>query len=152
MIGSSLIWTTVVLLFMWTSMTYVTTTDNVWMTSYTLHTGRRVEPRLYDHFTSGIENIQMCSIRYRVLLYNDITSSFNAVFLKEDFTRKSTKTILLTKYIHRCTSHHQLHIQTPYIIQDVVFTMVKRHLSNGQLSRKVVQLIYVGCPRLMQIY
>ena len=26
------------------------------------------------------------------------------------------------------------------------------HLSNGQLSRKVVQLIYVGCPRLMQIY
>ena len=27
-----------------------------------------------------------------------------------------------------------------------------KHLSNGQLSRKVVQLMYVGCPRLMQIY
>ena len=27
-----------------------------------------------------------------------------------------------------------------------------KHFSNGQLSRKVVQLIYVGCPRLMQIY
>ena len=27
-----------------------------------------------------------------------------------------------------------------------------KHLSNGQLSRKVVQLIYMGCPRLMQIY
>ena len=31
-----------------------------------------------------------------------------------------------------------------------VFTMhVKKHLSNGQLSRKVVQ--HVGFPRLMQI-
>ena len=27
-----------------------------------------------------------------------------------------------------------------------------KHLSNGQLSRKVVQLIYMGCPKLMQIY
>ena len=27
-----------------------------------------------------------------------------------------------------------------------------KHLSNGQLSRKVVQLICMGCPRLMQIY
>ena len=27
-----------------------------------------------------------------------------------------------------------------------------KHLSDRQLSRKVVQLIYVGCPRLMQIY
>ena len=66
--------------------------------------------------------------------------------------RKSTKTTLLTKYKHICTLHHQLHIQTLYIIQNVLFTMVKRHLSNGQLSRKVVQRIYVGCPRLMQIY
>ena len=73
-------------------------------------------------------------------------------FGKEDFIRKSTKTTLLTKYIHICTSHHQLHIQTLYIIQDVVFPMVKKHLSNGQLLKKVVQLIYVGCPRLMQIY
>ena len=73
-------------------------------------------------------------------------------FLNEDFIRKSTKTTLLTKYIHICTSHHQLHIQTLYIIQNEVFTMIKKHLSNGQLSWKVVQLIYVGCPRLMQIY
>ena len=27
-----------------------------------------------------------------------------------------------------------------------------KHLSNRQLSRKVVQLIYAGCPKLMQIY
>ena len=54
-------------------------------------------------------------------------------FLKKDFIEKSTKTTLLTKYIHICTSHHQLHIQTLYIIQNVVFTMVKKHLSNGQL-------------------
>ena len=27
-----------------------------------------------------------------------------------------------------------------------------KHLSNGQLLRKVVQLIYVSGPRLMQIY
>ena len=27
-----------------------------------------------------------------------------------------------------------------------------KHLSNRQQSRKVVQLIYVGCPRIMQIY
>ena len=39
-----------------------------------------------------------------------------------------------------------------YIIQSEVFTMIKKHLSNGQVSRKVVQLIYVGCSRSMQIY
>ena len=44
------------------------------------------------------------------------------------------------------------YIQTLYIIQNEVFTMVKKHFSNGQLSRKVVQLIYVDCARLMQIY
>ena len=54
-------------------------------------------------------------------------------FLKKDFIEKSTKTTLLTKYIHICTSHHPMHIQTLYIIQNVVFTMVKNHLSNGQL-------------------
>ena len=42
----------------------------------------------------------------------------NLVFLKEDFIRKPTKTTLLTKYIHVCTSHHQLHMQTLYIIQN----------------------------------
>ena len=73
-------------------------------------------------------------------------------FLKEDFIRKSTKTTLLTKYIHICTSHHQLHLQTLHTIQNEVLTMVIKHLSNRQLSRKVVQLIYVGCPRIMQIY
>ena len=41
---------------------------------------------------------------------------------------------------------------TLYIIQNEVFRMVKKHLSNGQLSRKVVQLIKVGYPRLIQIY
>ena len=41
------------------------------------------------------------------------------------------------------------YIQTPYIIQNEVFTVVKKHLSNGQLWRKVVQLMYVVCPRLM---
>ena len=47
----------------------------------------------------------------------------------------------LKKYINICTSNHQLHIQTLYIIQDEVFTMDIKHLSNGQRSRKVVQLI-----------
>ena len=74
------------------------------------------------------------------------------IFLKEDFIRKSTKTKLITKYIHICTSHHQLHIQTLYIIQNEVLTMDIKHLSNRQLSWKVVQLIYVDCPRTMQIY
>ena len=62
------------------------------------------------------------------------------------------KTTLLTKYIHICTSHHQLHIQTLHIIQNEVLTMDIKHLSNRQLSRKVVQLIYVSSPRIMQIY
>ena len=52
-------------------------------------------------------------------------------FLKEDVIRKLTKVTLLTKSIHICTSHHQLHIQTLYIMQNEVFTMVKKHLSNG---------------------
>ena len=77
---------------------------------------------------------------------------FFSFFLKEDFIRKSTKTTLLTKYIHVCTSHHQLHIQTLHIRQNEVLTMDIKHLSNRQLSRKVVQLIYVGCPRIRQIY
>ena len=67
------------------------------------------------------------------------------------------KTLLETQqkqhylHIHICTSHHQLHIQTLYTIQNEVLTMVKKHLPNGQLSRKVVQLIHVGCPRLMHM-
>ena len=72
------------------------------------------------------------------------------IFLNKNFLRKSTKTTLLSIYI--CTSHHQLYIITLYTIQNKVFTMVKKHLSNGQLSMKVVQLLYVGCPRLIQIY
>ena len=50
--------------------------------------------------------------------------------------------------------HHQLHLQTLHIIQNEVLTMDIKHLSNRQLSRKVVQLIYmyVGCLRIMQIY
>ena len=35
--------------------------------------------------------------------------------------------------------------------QNKVLTMDIKHLSNRQLLRKVVQLISVGCPRLMQI-
>ena len=38
--------------------------------------------------------------------------------------QQKLKTTLFTKYIHICTSHHQLHIQTLYIIPNVVFTMV----------------------------
>ena len=77
---------------------------------------------------------------------------FSAYFFKEDFIRKLTKTTLLTKYIHIRTFHRQLHIQTLHIIQNELLTMDIKHLSNRQLSRKVVPLIYVGCPRLMQIY
>ena len=33
-----------------------------------------------------------------------------------------------------------------------MLTMHIKYLSNRQLLKKVVQLIYVGCPRLMQIY
>ena len=40
--------------------------------------------------------------------------------------QQKLKTTLFTKYIHICTSHHQLHIQTLYIIPNVVFTMVKK--------------------------
>ena len=71
-------------------------------------------------------------------------------FLKEDFIRKSTKTTLLTrKYTYMYITPPVAYTDT---IQNEVFTVVKKHLSNGQLSRKVVQLIYVGCPRLMQLY
>ena len=48
------------------------------------------------------------------------------LFFKERFYLKINKTTLFTKYIHICTSHHQLHIQTLYIIPNVVFTMVKK--------------------------
>ena len=51
-----------------------------------------------------------------------------------------------------------MHISPPaaytntHIIQKEVLTMDIMHLSNRQLSRKVVQLINVGCPRIMLIY
>ena len=92
------------------------------------------------------------AISFLTLTGNTDNSWLIDVFFKEDFIRKSTKTTLLTKYIHICTSHHQLHLQTLHIIQNEVLTMDIKHLSNRQLSRKVVQLIYVGCPRIMQIY
>ena len=41
---------------------------------------------------------------------------------------------------------------TQTVIQKKVLTIDIKHLSNRQLMRKVVQLIYVGCPRLMQIH
>ena len=45
-----------------------------------------------------------------------------------------------------------MYLQTLHIIQNEVLTMDIKHLSNRQLSRKVVQLIYVDCLRIMQIY
>ena len=59
----------------------------------------------------------------------------SSIFLEFFFERKillenqqKLKTTLFTKYIHICTSHHQLyiHVQTLYIIPNVVFTMVKK--------------------------
>ena len=50
------------------------------------------------------------------------------VFLKEDFIRKSTKTTILTKYIHIIIMYipHQLHMQTLYIIQnEMISTFTK---------------------------
>ena len=48
----------------------------------------------------------------------DIMYADDAFALKEDVIRKSTKTTLLTNYIHVCTSHHQQHMQTLYIVQN----------------------------------
>ena len=89
---------------------------------------------------------------YANIVYDELCKNvmFERKILLEN--QQKLKTTLFTKYIHICTSHHQLYIQTLYIMPNVVFTMVKKHLSNGQLSKKVVQLIYVGCLRLMQIY
>ena len=73
------------------------------------------------------------------------------VFLKEDFIRKSAKTTLLYTYkIYTC-----MYIPPPATYPNTIHNTKLidiKHLSNGQLSRKVVQLMYVGCPRLMQIY
>ena len=57
-------------------------------------------------------------------------------FLKEDFIRKSAKTTLLIKYIHVCTSHHQLHMQTLYIIQNELITCKQYNI--GFFMLKVV--------------
>ena len=74
-------------------------------------------------------------------------------FLRENFIRKSTKSKLLTNYTCMyITTTSCSRIQALYIIQNEGLTTDIKHLSNGQLSRKVVQLIYVGYPRLMQIY
>ena len=56
---------------------------------------------------------------------------FNKTFFERKIlleNQQKLKTTLFTKYIHICTSHHQLyiHVQTPYIIPNVVFTMVKK--------------------------
>ena len=48
-----------------------------------------------------------------------------------------------------------MYIQPPAIYANTIHNTKRidiKHLSNGQLSSKLVQLIYVGCPRLMQIY
>ena len=39
-------------------------------------------------------------------------------FVREIVLENQQKTILLTKYIHICTTHHALHMQTLYIIQN----------------------------------
>ena len=50
--------------------------------------------------------------------YINRSKSKKVDFLKEDSIKKLAKTTLLIKYIHVCTSHHQLHMQTLYIIQN----------------------------------
>ena len=56
-------------------------------------------------------------------------------FRKEDFIRKSTKTTLLTKYTQICSSHHQLNIQTLYIIQNEIF-YIKIHIIHKYIHNK----------------
>ena len=63
----------------------------------------------------------ICECFYLFLLTYYFCTTDIISFLKEDFIRKSTKIIILTKYIH--ISHVQLHIQTLYIIQNKMFTM-----------------------------
>ena len=65
----------------------------------------------------------ICECFYLFLLTYYFCTTDIISFLKEDFIRKSTKIIILTKYIH--ISHVQLHIQTLYIIQNKMFTMAK---------------------------
>ena len=65
-------------------------------------------------------------LNYMCTLYllTMMLSFFERKILLEN--QQKLKTTLFTKYIHICTSHHQLHIQTLYIIPNVVFTMVKK--------------------------
>ena len=62
----------------------------------------------------------------RIQIYIYIYLFFERKILLEN--QQKLKTTLFTKYIHICTSHHQLyiHVQTLYIIPNVVFTMVKK--------------------------
>ena len=59
------------------------------------------------------------------------------------FLRKKINKNYTTYKIYTYISHHQLHIQTLHIIQNEVLTMDIKHLSNRQLSKKVVQCIYL---------
>ena len=77
------------------------------------------------------------------------------ILLKEDFIRKSTTTTLLTKYIHICTSHHQLHLQTLHIIQNEVlritectstYNVVHWCVSHIQLKSEVYAMPLLGMP------
>ena len=77
--------------------------------------------------------------------------SFTIIF-KGQFYYKINKNYINNRIYTYIYIPHQLHIQTLYIIQNKVFTMDIKHFSNGQLSRKTVQLIYVDCPRIMQTY
>ena len=71
-----------------------------------LHTGQAaMRDKCTRSILEAVQLLQTCVPRY-------------VFFLKKDFIRKSTKTTLLTKYLHVCTSHHQLHMQTLYILQN----------------------------------
>ena len=74
-----------------------------------------------SNITAIYLNVICYSIFYKHVPENTVFIDYLIVFiLMEDFIRKSTKSTLLTKYIHIliCTTHHQLHMQTLYIIQN----------------------------------
>ena len=86
----------------------------------------------------------------RSFLCNTANIFFERKILLE--SQQKLKTMLFTKYIHICTSHHQLHIQTLYIIPNVVFTMVKQTFIKWTAIEESSSTYIRGLSRLMQIY